>query len=100
MTVKELNQYSDLVDQKKFIVLSLKSGVLSAERKKELRQINRKIGAITDYILKCPNPFIKGIMIKRFIQGYTFEKIAAIIGSDNTAKRLEIMLKDYIKHRP
>ncbi len=99
MTVKELSQYSDLVEQKKFIVCSVKNGVISSERKKELRQINRKIGAITDFILKCPNHFIRDLMIKRFIQGYHYEKIAALIGDANTAERCETMIKDYIRHQ-
>lgn len=95
MTLDELNKYGELSGEYWRIQMQLQKGGGYSERKR-LKEVNRRLSIISDYILGCSDPFIRELMIHKFIELNSWEEVAVKVGGYNSAGSCRMLVMRYI----
>lgn len=95
MTLLRLKSYRKLLKEKKDLELK---GV-GSEAKQRVKAIGRELSAITTFILGCDDFLIKHILIYRFIDGLSWDAVAARIGGGNTADNCRKLVTRYMSRK-
>ena len=91
----ELENYGELTAMHYELQQSLANGGGVEERRK-LKEVNRKLGRISSFILGCNDPLIKELLILRFTRFLSWEEIARRIGGYNSAGSCRMLVIRYI----
>ena len=95
MLLEELYAYKQLVALNYELEQQIKQGG-GAYCKQQLKDVKRKLGKISDFILGCSDPLIKEIMILRFTRFMSWESIAAKIGGYNSGGSCRMLVIRYV----
>lgn len=95
MTTEELCAYKQLTALHYELEQKVKRGG-SAEDKQKLREVNRRLGKISSFILECSDPLIKQMLILKFTKFLSWEAVAAKVGGYNSADSCRMLVLRYI----
>jgi hypothetical protein len=96
MTIKELENYSKLTAEYWQIERRIQKGNGLDDDKRRLKEVNKRLSVISDFILGCSDPVIKACMIHKFIELKRWEEVAISIGGYNSGDSCRMLVIRYL----
>lgn len=96
MTIRELEEYGKLAGEYWHIQRNLQQGAGGVDEKRRLKEVNRRLSAISDYILGCSDPLIRELMLHKFIELKSWEEVAMCVGGYNSSGSCRMLVMRYI----
>ena len=96
MTIRELEEYGKLTGEYWQIERRIQKGEALSDDKRRLKEISKKLSAISDFILGCKDPLIKNCMLHKFIKQKSWEDVASSVGGYNSAGSCRMLVIRYL----
>lgn len=96
MTFYELGKYGELSGEHWQIQRRIQQGKGQPDDKSRLKQLSRRLVAISDFISDCSDPLVRECMKHKFIEQKSWEEVAMSVGGYNSAGSCRMLVIRYL----